>query len=68
MDLSAQRWACTGESGVFVDPYYSVGLNLIAFSNGLTQRMIDLDFAGEPFGGFVDHANRFFLLLIFGSR
>lgn len=30
---SADRWALTGESGVFADPYYSPGTDFIAISN-----------------------------------
>lgn len=31
--FSADRWACTGDAGVFADPMYSPGTDLIAFGN-----------------------------------
>ena len=46
---------------MFIDPYYSVGSNMIAFSNGFAERMIALDKSGEFTEEFVDHANRFYL-------
>ncbi len=59
--FSENRWSCVGEAGMFIDPYYSIGSNMIAFSNGFTQKMIELDLAGEPTKEFVDHANLFYL-------
>lgn len=61
--FSAGRWACIGDAGVFVDPYYSVGLNMIAFANGLVTRMIELDGGDERLDEFADHANGYFLSL-----
>lgn len=61
--FSADRWACVGEAGVFADPYYSVGSNLIAYANGFATRMVSDDLAGELDGEFVQHANRWFLSL-----
>ena len=61
--FSADRWACVGEAGVFVDPYYSVGSNMIAFGNSFVQRMIELDRRGEDLRPFVDYANQYYLSL-----
>ena len=45
--FSDRRWALTGESGLFLDPLYSPGLDLIAISNTLTADLIHHDFAGD---------------------
>lgn len=61
--FSVDRWACTGVSGVFADPYYSVGSNMIGFANGFICRMLEMDRKGELTQEYVDHANRYFLTL-----
>jgi hypothetical protein len=61
--FSIDRWACVGVSGVFADPYYSVGSNMIGFGNGFIQRMIEMDRAGTLTQEYVDYANRYFLTL-----
>jgi len=61
--FSIDRWSCIGEAAVFADPYYSVGSNMIAYANGFTQRMMELDARGELTQGYVDHCNRYFLTL-----
>lgn len=61
--FSINRWTCVGEAAVFADPYYSVGSNMIAFANGSTKRMIELERRGELTQEQVDHFNRFFLTL-----
>lgn len=61
--FSIDRWACVGVSGVFADPYYSVGSNMIGFGNGFIQRMIEMDLAGTLTEQYVDYANRYFLTL-----
>ncbi|GFG66667.1 halogenase [Mycobacterium kubicae] len=42
-----QRWCLTGDSGVFLDPLYSSGLDLIAIGNGLITDMITRDLDGQ---------------------
>jgi len=42
-----QRWCLTGDSGVFLDPLYSSGLDLIAIGNGLITDMITRELDGE---------------------
>jgi flavin-dependent dehydrogenase len=59
--FSIDRWTCVGEAAVFADPYYSVGSNMIAYANGFTQRMMELDRRGELTQEYVDYCNRFFL-------
>jgi len=61
--FSADRWACTGVSGFFADPYYSVGSNMIGFANGFICKMIELDREGKLTQDYVDHANRYLLTL-----
>ena len=46
--FSGDRWALTGEAGVFLDPFYSPGSDFIAISNSYICELIRLDFAGEP--------------------
>ncbi len=41
--FSADRWALTGEAGLFLDPFYSPGSDFIAFSNTYITELIDLD-------------------------
>jgi flavin-dependent dehydrogenase len=41
------RWCLTGDSGVFLDPLYSSGLDLVAIGNGLVTDMIARDLDGE---------------------
>jgi 2-polyprenyl-6-methoxyphenol hydroxylase-like FAD-dependent oxidoreductase len=41
------RWCLTGDSGIFLDPLYSSGLDLIAIGNGLITDMITRELDGE---------------------
>ncbi len=41
------HWCVTGDSGIFLDPLYSSGLDLIAIGNGLITDMIVRDLDGE---------------------
>jgi len=41
------RWCLTGDSGVFLDPLYSSGLDLVAIGNGLITDMIARELEGE---------------------
>lgn len=45
---SADRWALTGEAGVFLDPFYSPGSDFIALSNTYVCDLIDIDRDGGP--------------------
>lgn len=46
--VSPDRWACVGEAGLFVDPLYSPGSDVIGLGNTLTCELIadDLDGPG----------------------
>jgi flavin-dependent dehydrogenase len=46
--FSGDRWALTGEAGVFTDPLYSPGSDFIAISNTFVVDMVDKDLAGMP--------------------
>jgi hypothetical protein len=43
--FSANRWACTGDAGLFLDPFYSPGSDFVAISNTyiteLVKRQLD---------------------------
>lgn len=54
--FSAERWAITGDAGVFLDPLYSPGSDFIAVGNTLITDLIDKDFAGEKLRGSVRFA------------
>lgn len=59
--FSEQRWACVGEAGVFADPFYSPGTDMIGFANSITNEMIKLDFAGQLTAEQVSEYNRFYI-------
>jgi flavin-dependent dehydrogenase len=48
--FSGDRWALTGEAGVFLDPFYSPGSDFIAISNTYICELIALDRASQPLG------------------
>ncbi|HWH83802.1 MAG TPA: FAD-dependent monooxygenase [Burkholderiaceae bacterium] len=48
--FSAQRWALTGEAGLFLDPFYSPGSDFIGIANTYITELIALDRAGRPLG------------------
>ncbi|MCW2516832.1 MAG: Lycopene cyclase protein [Mycobacterium sp.] len=41
------RWCLTGDAGIFLDPLYSSGLDLVAIGNGLITDLIARDLDGE---------------------
>jgi flavin-dependent dehydrogenase len=49
--FSADRWALTGEAGLFLDPFYSPGSDFIAIANTYIADLIARDRAGERLGG-----------------
>lgn len=51
--FSRQRWATTGEAGVFLDPFYSPGSDFIAISNTYICDLIARDAAGTGFEPYV---------------
>lgn len=44
---SEDRWACTGEAGLFSDPFQSPGTDMIAISNCYIKEMIHSDLEGK---------------------
>ena len=44
----SNRWALTGEAGLFLDPFYSPGSDFIAISNTYITELIATDRAGGP--------------------
>ena len=49
--FSGDRWALTGEAGVFLDPFYSPGSDFIAISNTYITDLIARDLRDEYIGG-----------------
>ena len=45
--FSSDRWALTGEAGVFLDPFYSPGSDFIAIGNTMVGKLIEEDLAGN---------------------
>jgi len=59
--FSEERWFLTGEAGVFLDPFYSPGSDLIAISNTFVTNIIEADYRGENVNGMVSILNTFYL-------
>ena len=49
--FSADRWALTGEAGLFLDPFYSPGSDFIAIGNTYITGLIERDRAGRRIDG-----------------
>lgn len=62
--FSPQRWAITGEAGVFPDPLYSPGADYIAIGNTYVCALIERELRGRPFAAlaktFEEHYRLFF--------
>ncbi|KGE50768.1 NAD(P)/FAD-dependent oxidoreductase [Xanthomonas axonopodis pv. vasculorum] len=52
--FSPQRWALTGEAGVFLDPFYSPGSDFIAISNTYICELIGRDRTGKSLSPYVE--------------
>lgn len=63
--FSQQRWSCVGESGVFLDPLYSVGSDFIATGNTVTVEMIRRSQTNELTEEAVDVFNKLVLDILF---
>jgi hypothetical protein len=61
--FSADRWALTGEAGVFTDPFYSPGSDFIAMSNDCIADLVARDIRAEDISGPVDAFNQTYLRL-----
>ncbi len=61
--FSKDRWALTGEAGVFLDPFLSPGTDYIAIGNTMITNMIAMDLRGEDHAQYVEFANGLYLQL-----
>ncbi len=61
--FSINRWATVGDAGVFPDPFYSPGMNLIGYGNSLVTQAIELELEGKLTQEQIDKANDFYLSL-----
>jgi hypothetical protein len=61
--FSSERWALTGEAGVFTDPFYSPGSDFIAIGNDCIADLIARETRGEDVGARTETFNRLFLRL-----
>jgi flavin-dependent dehydrogenase len=59
--FSKDRWALTGESGVFLDPFYSPGSDFIAIANTYVTELVAQDKQGENIDKLVRVYERFFM-------
>ncbi len=59
--FSGDRWALTGEAGVFLDPFYSPGSDFIAISNTYICDLIGKDRAGQAFAPYADIYQQLYL-------
>lgn len=59
--FSADRWALTGEAGVFLDPFYSPGSDFIAIGNTLICALVERDLRGRPVGALARTYDDFYL-------
>jgi hypothetical protein len=51
---SADRWALTGEAGLFLDPFYSPGSDFIAISNTYVCDLVEKERAGQSIAAHAD--------------
>jgi flavin-dependent dehydrogenase len=49
--FSGDRWALTGEAGLFLDPFYSPGSDFICIANTYITELVAQDRAGDPVDG-----------------
>jgi len=67
--FSPDRWCMTGESGVFLDPFYSPGTDFIALANTLITDLVVRDFNGErKLNDRIERYNRWFLTTFMAAR
>ena len=58
-----QRWALTGEAGLFLDPFYSPGSDYIAIGNTFITALIAADERGERIGARAELYERLMFIL-----
>ncbi len=59
--FSGDRWALTGDAGVFTDPFYSPGSDFIAMSNTFITDLVLRDLKGEVIARRANDYNRVYL-------
>lgn len=59
--FNANRWALTGEAGVFLDPFYSPGSDFIAMSNTFIAALIARDMRKRPIAAQAQIYNNLYL-------
>ena len=59
--FSGDRWALTGEAGLFLDPFYSPGSDFIAISNTYICDLIAKDRAGQSFAPYASIYQQLYL-------
>lgn len=59
--FSADRWALTGEAGVFLDPFYSPGNDFIAISNTYICALVGHDLAGTSIAPYAHFYEQLYL-------
>ncbi len=62
----SDRWALTGEAGVFLDPFYSPGSDFIAFANTFITELVTQDRAQRPVDVYASIFERTYLALYEG--
>lgn len=61
--FSGQGWCLTGEAGIFLDPLYSPGFDVISMGNGLITDLVTRALDGEDVGELAAiHNNVFFMV------
>ena len=58
--FSGQRWALTGEAGLFLDPFYSPGTDFIAIANSYITELVARDRAGQRLAGHAEIYDQIF--------
>jgi flavin-dependent dehydrogenase len=66
--FSENGWSCVGEAGIFSDPFYSPGSDMIAITNTFTSNLIREDINGKLSSEKVDQLNDFILKNMFPDQ
>lgn len=59
--FSSERWAITGDAGIFIDPLYSPGTDFIALANTYITDLVTTDLGGKVFAGRAEVYNDLYL-------
>ena len=66
--FSENSWSCVGEAGIFSDPFYSPGSDMIAITNTFTANLISADIEGTLDSSKVNQLNDFILKTMFPDQ